>query len=437
MLEFQCWSLLPGHGLNETNLMTKRALLCWELGEGTGHVYPYLSLLRELKRHGWEIAVAAKNTAEVAPGAQAVGATLFQAPVCIATFSGLDPHSFNYTEMLLHYGYGHVPVLNGLFAAWRGLLESWRPDLVIGSAAPTAHLAAQSLGIADIAIGSGFNCPPPAARSPLLRPWQAGIEQRISASETLALQTINSVLRDHNAPRREFATDMYRDLPTILCTFAELDHFESRPPGADYFGMLPDWRTAQQSPPTDASVGSNAGPFDIFVYTRNNSDTAPLVAALAKRAERTLVYCPNLSEADRQRLGSDKVTFASNAVDVPRLLDELKLVVSYAGHNLAAETLLAGKPMLLMPMHLEQSLVASNIVRLGAGRAIEVTERHPKFSRYLDDLLGNSGYATAAKQFAARYQDATPAASLQRALFQCQTAVKSVYPVSNFLTAVR
>ncbi len=416
--------------------MNKRALLCWELGEGTGHVYPYLSLLRELKSRGWDVAVAAKNTAEVSPGTRAVGATMFQAPVCIATFSGLDPHSFSYTEILLHYGYGHVPVLNGLFSAWRGLLESWRPDLVIGSAAPTAHLAAQSLDIADVAIGSGFNCPPPAPSSPLLRPWCAGVEQRISASETLALQTINTVLHDHHSPRREFATDMYRDLPTILCTFAELDHFESRAQGADYFGMLPDWRTAQEDSDPDAQSGS-AGPFDIFVYTRNNSDTAPLVAALAKRSERSLVYCPNLSEADRQRLGSDKVTFASSAVDVPRLLNQLKLVVSYAGHNLAAETLLAGKPMLLMPMHLEQSLVAANVVRLGAGRAIEATDRYPKFSRYLDDLVGNPGYAAAAKKFAARYQSATPIAALQRAVHQCEIASTRAVPVSKFLTAVR
>ena len=194
----------------------KRVLFCWEIGEGGGHVVPYLSLIEALRDRGWEVAVVARNTAEVGARVQACGATLFQAPVCLSIFPEMDANSFNSTELLLQHGYGYEPVLDGIFSSWLALMRSWQPDLVLGSNAPTAHLAAQCLSIPDVVIGTGQTCPIAASPAPLTRPWQPGIERRIAANEDRVRQTINAVMLKHGFARRQSAQIHGQTRPKLL-----------------------------------------------------------------------------------------------------------------------------------------------------------------------------------------------------------------------------
>jgi Glycosyltransferase family 28 C-terminal domain len=404
--------------------MTQRVLFCWEVGEGSGHVVPYLSLLQALRARGWEVAVAARNTAEVGARIKASGALLLQAPVCLSIFPELDRQSFSTTELLLQHGYGYVPVLDGKFSAWRGMMEMWRPDLVIGSGAPTAHLVAQSLGIADIAIGSGFNCPPALSPAPMIRPWQVGITERLAVSEDRALQTMNTVLGQHGFGKRRFAMDMYLNLPTLLCTLAELDHYGAhRGTGTShYLGMLP-----QQNNVTN----DKTKPAEIFAYLRYQASVEPLFAALAKRGAPTTVFMPNLTQAQYAKLTATytqtapTITFVMDAVDINRILQEAKLVISNAGHNLTLQTLLEGCPLLCLPTHWEQQTVAELTVKVGAAINISAHEQHPKFKRAIDQLLDNADYKTAALAFAERHANLNADATLQQAIAECERLVKT------------
>jgi hypothetical protein len=400
--------------------MTRRVLFCWEVGEGSGHVVPYLSLLHALHLRGWEVAVAARNTAEVGARVKASGAILLQAPVCLSIFPELDRQSFSTTELLLQHGYGYVPVLDGKFSSWRGMMEMWRPDLVIGSGAPTAHLVAQSLGIANVAIGSGFNCPSALSPAPLIRPWQVGITERLAVSEDRALQTINTVLGQHGFGERQFAMDMYLNVPTLLCTLAELDHYGAhRGTGTShYLGMLP-----QQS----NVIHDNTKPADIFVYLRYQASAEPLFAALAKRGAPTIVFMPNLTQAQYAKLTATytpTITFVTDAVDINRILKNAKLVISNAGHNLTLQTLLTSCPLLCLPTHWEQQTVAELAVKIGAAINISAHEQHPKFKRYLDELIDNRAYKNAALAFAERYVNLKSDTTLQHAIAECERIAK-------------
>jgi UDP:flavonoid glycosyltransferase YjiC (YdhE family) len=397
----------------------KRVLFCWEIGESSGHVVPYLSLIAALRQRGWEVAVVARNTAEVGARVRACGATLFQAPVCLSIFPGMDADSFNSTELLLQHGYGHEPIFDGMFSSWLSLLQTWQPDLVIGSNAPTAHLAAQCLGVPDVAIGTGQTCPIAANPAPLTRPWQPGIEQRIAANEDRVRQTVNAVLQKHKFARRQFPMDMYSAVPTLLGTLPELDHFGAQR-GAEpsYLGRFPSVvseRDSQQSAPT--------GNFDIFVYLRYTKAIDGLLNALAKRSTQSLVYMPNLTPGVRVKLETQhgsSLIFASHALDLNKVLPSVKLVISNAGHGLTLQCLLAGKPLMLLPTHWEQSVVADHAVKTGAASVVSPSERHPKFHRRIDDMLQNATYREAAESFAARYEKLSATDALERALVACE-----------------
>jgi len=406
-----------------------RALFCWENGEGSGHVVPYLSLVEALIARGWQVAVAAKNTAEVGARVQASGALLLQAPVCVSLFADLDQQSFSTTELLLQHGYGHAPTLDGIFSAWLGLMQVWQPDLVIGSGAPASHLAAQCLGIPDIAIGSGFNCPIAVNPAPLMRAWQPGIEQRISQSEDRALQTINAVMTMHGFAKRAFAMDMFFDVPQLLCTVAELDHFSDFRKQADYLGMPPP--TASSSLPQSKSgnngadaASATAAPCDVFVYLRVNKSAEALLASLAKLGVPTLAYIPGLTMTQRlkwEAAYSPAIKFSVGAVDIEKMLMRVRLVVSNAGHNLTLQTLLAGKPLLLFPNHWEQGVVAQRAAKIGAAIEVQGNDPHPKFRRWLDDLLNQPLHLQAAQRFAERYAQLSSQQSLEQAVSVCES----------------
>jgi UDP:flavonoid glycosyltransferase YjiC (YdhE family) len=396
-----------------------RVLFCNELGEGTGHFAPYLSLLDALAQRGWQVTVAARTPGEVASIAHQRGFTLLQAPISTTAFAGLDSASYSYTEILHHFGYAHEATLGGLYLAWKNLLSLIRPDLVLANAAPTAHLAAQSLGIPLLAVGSGFNCPPALDPLPLIRDWRPGIEARIEASENLARRTVDAVLGAFGDSRPAAWQGIYQ-VPSLLCTLPELDHFPSRPAGGRYIGMLP----------TAGAVSSLVeGPAcDVFVYFRVNQFIESLLADLRRLGLRTTVYCADMSHADRTRWRSAGLDMLDRPADLRAVLPHCRLVVGYAGHNLTAETLLAGKPMLLLPVHLEQDLTAQNVVRLGAGLAVRPGERNPKFRRLLERLLGEAAFTDAAAAFASRYRDWTAERALGEALSACDETVASATP---------
>ena len=73
----------------------------------------------------------------------------------------------------------------------------------------------------------------------------------------------------------------------------------------------------------------------------------------------------------------------------------------------------AGKPLLLLPLVLEQRLTADAVVRLGAGERAAANDP-AAVGEKLDVMLGSDGHATAARAFAAKYADFDPAAQVER-----------------------
>jgi len=174
---------------------------------------------------------------------------------------------------------------------------------------------------------------------------------------------------------------------------------------------------------TKAITNAVANPAEIFVYLRYEPRVEPLLAALAKRGASTIVFMPNLTQAQYAKLTAlypPTITVVMHAVDIDAVLRGAKLVISNAGHNITLQTLLAGCPLLLLPTHWEQHTVAQLAAKTGAAINISVHEHNPKFKRFLDELLDNSVYKTAAVTFAARHAGMTAEMALQQAIVECE-----------------
>jgi UDP:flavonoid glycosyltransferase YjiC (YdhE family) len=114
-----------------------------------------------------------------------------------------------------------------------------------------------------------------------------------------------------------------------------------------------------------------------------------------------------VSEAVRSKHQSETLRFTSAPLDLALVGPQCDLAILSGGHGVTASMLLAGKPMLQIPMHLEQALNSAAVVRLGAGlvaRSVDPEDVAAKLATLLDSDL----YAASARQFAARYADYLP-----------------------------
>jgi hypothetical protein len=407
--------------------MNRRLLFCWELGAGTGHVSPYLPLLVALRSRGWDIAVAVRDTTEVSAMIRPHGFTLLQAPVCARLFSGVSADSFNMTETLLHFGYGDERSMRGLAEAWRALFNLYRPDLVLCSAAPTAQWVAQAEGLTHAMIGSGYNCPPPTQPLPLFRDWKPGVEQRLQNAEATVTSVLTAVReRVFHLGGTYTPQHLFGKTPELLCTFKELDHYPSRESDAVYHGILSARRFAALS----------ARKYEVFAYLRDGPQTEGVIAALAQSRLRTLVYWPDAPTSNHRRLQGESLHFADRAIALEEVMGGCRFVVGYASHHLTAEALLTGKPLMLVPMFLEQELTARAVERIGAGISLTGKGRGLRLNRVINQMQDDVSLHESAQAFAARHASWSAHAAIEAVATRCEALLSNVSAVSRKVVAL-
>ena len=88
----------------------------------------------------------------------------------------------------------------------------------------------------------------------------------------------------HQPPLARVAELFTRVDSRILTTFAELDHYQNRP-GAEYWGVLSDWRGA-------APAWPSGGRPRVLAYLQPAPVVGQLLGELARRGFSTLAYVP-------------------------------------------------------------------------------------------------------------------------------------------------
>lgn len=114
-----------------------------------------------------------------------------------------------------------------------------------------------------------------------------------------------------------------------------------------------------------------------------------------------------LKEFDAQYAGT-VVLCVREPVKLAEVAAEADAAVLYGGHGTVAAMLLAGVPVALFPMHVEQALVARNVVRMGAGIVVGPQSSVPELPRAVTSVLGETRFAARAKAFAEKYASFSP-----------------------------
>lgn len=369
-------------------------LYAWEFGANLGHIGTFLPIARELRTHGATVHWVVTQPYQASRLLPSAGFDWLQAPLMPEQRREGPP--LNYADILLRFGYAEVTDLVGLVVAWRELLRLTDAKLVLADHAPTAIVAARTLGIPVMLFGSGFFAPPQVHPTPNMRPWSPVPEDRLLAADTLALTNINAVLARFDCPPLSHLAQLFQVAEDSLLSFPELDHYPSRGP-ARYWGMLPA-AVAEGSSWPDTS-----GP-RVFSYLR--PDTPHVEAALHALhglQGSILIYAPGLPEDMVRRYTAPHIVFSVRPVDLNKVATQAEAGLTYASPAATVAFLMAGKPVLMMPGHLEQFLFAKRVEEMGAGLIQSPEEAPTHLPAMLRQILADPVFRSNAAAFARKY----------------------------------
>jgi UDP:flavonoid glycosyltransferase YjiC (YdhE family) len=375
-----------------------RIALVWELGTSYGHISALLPFASRLRQRGHEVILALRelhNAGSIIAG----GIPLFQAPIWLPQLTGLPEPPLNYSEILMRYGYFEADGLAGLVGAWRALFALHGSDVIVADHSPTALLAARSMGLAATTLGSGFYCPPRQAPMPNMRAWLNVPQERLENSDALVLNNMNTVLAAHKTRPLANVGELFGIAENFICTFAELDHYSQREP-AKYWGAC--WNMEMGLEVSWPDGGSKR----VFVYLNPQSRDFPKVLeAIVALDLHAIVCAPGISDNQRWLYESPRIIVSAKPFRLDRLLADCDLAIGYAGHALTAGMLMAGVPLLLLPGHLEQFLLAVRVEAMGAGIAVNPESPPPDYAAVIRRMLEAQSYREQARLFAGKYAD--------------------------------
>lgn len=394
--------------------MAKIALV-WEMGGEYGHISRLKTFGDAFKARGHDVCYVLKDLSR-AENMIGPDDPCYQAPHWVPTVTGLPPPTMC-AETLIRFGYLESDGLTGLCRAWRNLFTLLAPDLLFCDFAPTALLAARGTGIPTAVSDTGYGIPP--ARSPLApyRWWLKNGPPPLAGAEARVLESINTVAKNLGAPPYSGVHEVFRAETTFLCTYKELDHYPEREP-VRYWGTVANLDNGAPAP-----WPSGKGP-RVFIYLRPDcANLSAIQKALSATKARAVAFVPGIDEGTRKQLASRKFVIVDRPLRINTIRTQCDAAICHAGIGTTAAILGAGKPVLLLPMHTEQAMVAMRVKQSGAGLVCDNDRPSAAIHEQIEALLNDTNLRTQAKKFAQRYRGSAQHDVVAEMVDHCETVI--------------
>ena len=383
----------------------RTVLFSWELGGGFGHANSLLRVARALAVDGHRPVFAVREAVVSWPIMRDIPFPVLPIPV----WSEPPPPGFlaaSFADILGTHGYASERTLLPLLRQWDGILDVVRPDLAVLDYAPTLALAAAGR-VPVLDIGSGF-CQPPAhlPSFPRYLPNQPDPAPTYAEADLLAAIRASQAARGRPAP--DTVPGITAGAESFVTTVSELDPFcevRGRPTAGPL--VLP------------TSSGEPA-PRRFFAYlSAPVASTEPALTLLATAGFEGEAYVRGSTAEQRDRLRGRGLTVHDAPPPMSEVLSRVRAVAHQGGLGITTEALMAGRPQLLFPEHLEHQLNASAVHRLGVAHYLSGTYPASDVTEGMRQLLDDPAFARRAGELAADLRRRWPDGSLGAIVGRC------------------
>ncbi len=366
----------------------------WELGFGLGHLVNLRPLAEGLSARGHRVVLALQDLSRAKAIFQGENIEFWQAPCKTRATKTIAP-TLSFAHILYDAGYCDLEELTGMCEAWRNIFRCVDADVIVFDHSPTALLAARGFRAKRVTLGTGFFCPLDESPLPCLQPWLNADMGPVVRDEQDILERLNTLLKSWKQPPLDRVAGLFHPSDEhLLATFAELDHYQGRT-GAHYWGA---WSGGfGKQPVWPSGTGKK-----IYAYLKPFQELSTLLEVLRQSGCPAIVYCDGIPADLQRQYQAPTVRFENEPLDIQRVARECDLAVLNANHGTAVVMLRAGRPLLLIPIHLEQALLANAIMRLGAALGAASTSAQEIVTQF-QRLLTGEPCAAGARRFAHRY----------------------------------
>jgi len=327
-----------------------RILLGWELGSGLGHIANLLPVAEALSARGHEPILAVRDVAGIWPLVRDSGLAILPAPVFFDRphFSGDGFHS--YADLLAQHGYDDAEALEPMVRAWRQIIESTQPQLVVAEHAPTLCLACYGL-LPVINLGTGFTVPcEQDGDFPVLSPGGAN-----QATAKRVHKTLDQVLRRlGQMPPSPVIRAVLGD-ESLAIVMAELDPYRMNRLSPALGPLQP---APLPSPLPDA-------PSCLVYLPAAHPDMEALLTGLIDLPMPGIAYVRDATPRIIDWLRATPFEIVTRPLDLGSVLPHVSVVLHHGGVGISQYCLAAGRPQVIAPVYFEQQLNCSAMQALG------------------------------------------------------------------------
>lgn len=390
-----------------------KLLFTWEYGADLGHVSNFLPIAKHIAVQGWNVEFVIPSRVRGYERAKQLveqnSFPCFDAPgsaVGEEVRTAINGHA-QMLETLI--GLRSTQEVSFFIRAWTQLLEQHRPDIVVGDYSVLSLIAARDLGIPTVSLDQGWFVPELNDDAPSVnfnqlfqslrrsdrRFYDESQASEIAQSEQRVLTRVNRALGNGKLDVIDTFNDVYRSDLILRTNFAELSPIPHRDSSV-FVGQL----APQSKAPVVEWPNSSIERAKVFVYLKAGSPVLEHIIEVLKESDYSVVcFISGVSSAYATAQSTDSFRMLSSAVNVPYLLEAANLVISNAGAGLTAQALLAGVPLVTVPLWTEQRLNANRIFDLYAGEIIDYQYSKSEVCAVIEKVLGNQVYLARARAF--------------------------------------
>lgn len=382
-----------------------RIVYAWDHGPGIGPIARGALISAALRKHGHQIAFVLRDLA-LAPLLGKVRPRVFQAPVWSHPTRGVPKLPRSHADLLAYAGWNQPAALLSVTASWIDLIDALKPELIITDGSPAAALAARKRKIPVIFVGDGLSLPPLTEPLPAFQSKANGSDAAAKDAEASVLSAVQKTAKALNLGEVKSLAQLYLGKARLLCTFPEFDPYGPRK-GQKYVGPLyvPPKETAAYEWPKGKGT-------KLVAYVR--PDWAGLQAfkkTINDLGWRVLFVMPSASKETVASFSSGDVIASNQPVGLSATKDA-DFVALHGGLELVSELARRGKPLLLLPLDLEQHLLAARVMGLGIGLATKTPVDAGQLKSNLEKLQKESVFSERAGLFKKKYGGYTPGKQL-------------------------
>ena len=162
----------------------------------------------------------------------------------------------------------------------------------------------------------------------------------------------------------------------------------------------------------------------VFAYLKPFQALPALLDFLRRIRLPTIIFGPTIDRDLQERNRSDTLSFVSEPVDLAAVGREADLAILNSTNGATSAMLLAGVPLLLVPLHNEQQMLANRVAQMGAGLIADRHDGSVAVSK-LRKLLASESYGEAAPHLRRNTRTTTRSSQIDRLTLQMEELLSS------------